>query len=77
VRFRISDDGLKQLRGFRRRGDQDAGLRTKPQTELQLISPQTEPASVSPASPAIGVLVVISLIVANLRAGKRTVPGAY
>jgi hypothetical protein len=40
-------------------------------------SPQTEPASVSPASPAIGRLVVISLIVANLRAGKRTVPGAY
>jgi len=40
-------------------------------------SPQAGPASVSPAGPAIGVLVVISLIVADFRAGKRTVPGAY
>ena len=31
----------------------------------------------SPAGPAIGVLVVISLIVADFRAGKRAVGGAY
>jgi hypothetical protein len=35
------------------------------------------PAWVSPAGSATGVLVVISLIVADFRAGKRTVLGAY
>jgi hypothetical protein len=42
-----------------------------------LDSPQAEPASVSPAGPAIGVLVVISLIVAAFLTGKRTVRGSY